>query len=150
MWTAVESHGDLATSLAPVEAEEVVRQILRLQAEAGGSIVDGRMKSFDASGDALGVIPATAAIPLPSSTEINEPPSSRNSNVATLQSSAKELDDLAHLLETSKLFVQAESLRKLSGRLRHDARLLIAMPGDDRKRAAEAELIGPALLPPRP
>lgn len=87
----------------PVAPEDMAREILQLQQQLGGSVVEKRT-------DLQGWRP--------------EPPSTHGDQVLLLRETAFQLDEAAHRLELQDLYEQADALRNVATRLRHDAREL--------------------------
>lgn len=96
----------VASDLAPMPAEEVAREVLRLQQQMGGSVVTDRPNLQD-------LIHSPGPV-MPTKDPINK--------VDELREAAWQLDTTAHRLEKLDLYDQADALRDVANRLRHDAR----------------------------
>jgi hypothetical protein len=102
------------TPMSP-PAQDVAREVLRLQEELGGSIT----KDF-------GELPPQApSQPVPPQYHPHRVQGQR-SPVATLREVVWQLEQSAHLLELLDLYDQADALRNTANRLRLDARAMKA------------------------
>ena len=106
---------ETASDLSPQSAEEVAQEILRIQADMGGSIVETSPVLNPSA--PIPYIPPSPPAPAVSNSAVKK-------QVATLRNAAWQLDSTAHKLEMEDLYVQADTLRKLATSLRHDARQL--------------------------
>lgn len=117
-----------AEVISDLSAEELAREILMLQKQMGGSIVPtspNAMPTPEPLGKAL-ITDKTASQGWP-----DQPPLYRAAPVArqlpkveALRDAAFGLDNTAHRLEELDLYEQADALRNVATRLRHDAREL--------------------------
>ena len=96
----------VASDLGPVPAEEIAREVLRLQQQMGGSVVENR-PSLQGWKDSPGPVALKA---------------SPGNKVCELREAAWQLDITAHRLEKLDLYDQADALRDVADRLRRDAR----------------------------
>ena len=103
------------------DTQEVAREIMKIQQDLGGSIVELPSAELDNAQQ-----PASHPI----STELDAAASS-NDSVTALREASLQLDLVAHRLELLDLYSQADATRELAQRLREDARQL--------KRAASPE-----------
>ena len=94
--------------------EEVARQIVDIQQELGGSIVN------DSTQDGIWGLNSPLVNPVPQTM----PTASSRQPVSTLREAAWQLDVTAHRLELAELYGQADALRELAFELRQDARNL--------------------------
>jgi len=102
----------------PQGAKDVAREILKLQEELGGSVVNFPSADVEA--------------PVPKQPKLFPRQAHRQHDeqdpVAILRQSALELDLLAHRLELLDLYEQSDATRQLAQRLRVDARQRKATP----------------------
>ena len=118
----------VASDLEPVPAEEMAQEILRLQQQMGGSVVDNRteLQGWDYAPRTPDSQEAPPWPTLPSRNAFVE--TNRPSNkVHELREAAWQLDTTAHRLERLDLYEQADALRDVASRLRHDARKIKQM-----------------------
>lgn len=101
---------DYETASEPVPAKEIAREVLRMQQQMGGSVVTDRPNLQGWNPSPSPVTPETAPINKPTN-KVNE-----------LREAAWQLDTTAHRLENLDLYDQADALRDVANRLRHDAR----------------------------
>ena len=106
-------------------AEEVAKQLLEIQQQLGGSIVDQSPRLSEWSG-APPSIGQSASLPSLAWDTFWGPPATAGEHppVAALRASAWQLDTAAHRLESHDLYRQADALRKMAEQLRGDARVL--------------------------
>jgi hypothetical protein len=99
--------GGAPTDAPPAEipSAEVVREIAKIQAQLGGSIVQGSDLES-----------------LASSPHSSPPPVASPSPVAILRDAAWQLDKSAQQLELADLYTHADELRALASELRMEAR----------------------------
>ncbi len=113
----------VASDLEPVPAEEIAREVLRLQQQMGGSVVENRteLQGWDHAPRTPDLQEAPPWPTRPSrndSIEANRP----IHKVIELREAAWQLDTTAHRLENLDLYEQADALRDVASRLRRDAR----------------------------
>ncbi len=117
----------IASDLEPVPAEEIAREVLRIQQQMGGSVVENRaeLQGWDyapRTPDSQEAPPWPASPP-PSPSRIELVDANRPINkVGELREAAWQLDTTAHRLEKLDLYEQADALRDVASRLRQDAR----------------------------
>ena len=106
-------------------AEEVAQELLEIQQQLGGSIVEQSPQLSEWNGAPASLGQNTS---LPSSVwgTLWTPPAAAGEHppVAALRGSAWQLDMAAHRLESHDLYRQADALRKMAEQLRGDARVL--------------------------
>ena len=112
-----ETGNDNTLPVAPQTAEEVAQEILRIQTDMGGSIVE-TSPVFD-SADSIPPISPAPRIPPASQSDVLK-------RIGSLRNAAWQLDSTAHKLEIHDLYDQADALRELATSLRQDARQLKA------------------------
>ncbi|NOZ41380.1 MAG: hypothetical protein GXP24_14315 [Planctomycetes bacterium] len=128
-----ESPGDrsrpsaVASDLAPVPAEAVAREVLRLQQQMGGSVVNNRtgLQGWNHSPGPVKSKKSLATGPRRAELPANhyQPGRQRPANkVNELREAAWQLDTTAHRLEKLDLYDQADALRDVADQLRRDAR----------------------------
>ncbi len=108
---------DYKTASEFLPAEEVAREVLRLQQQMGGSVVTDRPNLQGWNSPPSPVTPKTVPI----------------NKIDELREAAWQLDTTAHRLENLDLYDQADALRDLANRLRRDAR--------EMKQAAETTAV---------
>ena len=145
-------------TVSDVEAEEVARQVLKLQEQLGGSIIGQSQMLSNRDTQALPqgntqALPLSkpstlskwnrVAMPVAPKVPTKQPNSfvesgrlhSAQHEVAALRKAAWQLDTASHRLEQLDLYPQADALRRLAMRLRHDARGLKHASHGDRAGA---------------
>ncbi len=115
----------VASDMTPARAAEVAREVLRLQQQMGGSVVRNRtgLQSWDNS--SWPVTPNEAPLFSPHDdldARRQTLPERSVNKVSELREAAWQLDTTAHRLESLDLYDQADALRDVAHRLRHDAR----------------------------
>ena len=138
-----------STELRDDSAEEMAREILQLQQQLGGSIVDERLRGEPLQMRSLpeAYVPPPRQLAPPDVTLLADPAfaapwpqhranhpaahqsagrhsSPMHSRVRQLRQVAWELDRAAHQLEELDLYEQADAIRAVATRLRRDARLM--------------------------
>ena len=119
----------VASDLEPASVEEIARELLQLQQQMGGSVVDGRAQLQDWNAASGPVTPQDAPAwsaypPLAPTVQSHAAFSSHSNKVHELREAAWQLDTTAHRLEKLDLYDQADALRGVASRLRRDAREL--------------------------
>ncbi len=111
--------------------EALVQELIQLRRELGsdilaGSVLDDGQAEEEFAGSlrtVIGLPPADgAAVPAPS------PADSKQTIVTTVRQESARLDQLAHELECSRAYEQADRLRAIAQRLREAARPLDGRP----------------------
>ena len=113
----------VASDLEPVPAEEIASEVLRLQQQMGGSVLRDRaeLQGWDHAPRTPDTQEAPPWPNSPSRVELIEARRPIN-KVIELREAAWQLDTTAHRLENLDLYEQADALRGVASRLRHDAR----------------------------
>ncbi|MGI9429690.1 MAG: hypothetical protein ACR2NM_13595 [Bythopirellula sp.] len=147
----------VASDRGEESAQEVARELLRLQQQLGGSVVDDRPQLENLPAEVDSYVPAgdfrhrhqltphdTTLLTWPQeqalATDRSPVPALRGANpaggskVSMLRETALLLDTKAHDLELLDLYEQADSLRAVATRLRSDAR---AMKRDAASKSAK-------------
>lgn len=109
-------------SLLPAMPADVAREVMKIQQQLGGSIVQEAFSSFDLPDGPSTIIRATAEMPLPTSSRHTSASNTTRSQTGLLRDSAWELDRLAHQFEIVEMYDQADALRSMATKLREDAR----------------------------
>ena len=117
----------VASDLGPVPAEEIAREVLRLQQQLGGSVVKNRRGLQDWNAPPVPVtpkrLPATVPRRVALPANYYQPGTPRPvDKVGELREAAWQLETTAHRLEKLDLYDQADALRGVASRLRRDAR----------------------------
>lgn len=158
----------VASDRAEPTATDVAREVLRLQQQLGGSVVDARtrLKDIPSSSDRYVPTPRDPVPPrmrhAPDTTLLTWPEEQAmvtdreslvaqgprrqlpHSKVGLLRETALLLDTRAHHLEELDLYEQADALREVAARLRRDARTL-----KQKASTAAGGWLQPTTLPPR-
>ena len=117
----------VASDIAPVSVEDVAREVLQLQQQMGGSVVEDRPQ-LQGWGPNSGPVtpreaPARSAYPPLGAAVSNRAAFPGHAiKVDELREAAWQLDTTAHRLEKLDLYDQADALRSVASRLRRDAR----------------------------
>ncbi len=137
-----EVEGAIASDQSPAnkrDAEEVAREVLRLQEEMGGSIVTDFALPERRSPKVPTYVPDPSRMDPPKT--LSHPQHSWEpqlpSPVAALRQTAWQLEQSAHLLESLDLYSQADALRTTATRLRQDARRMKSEKSHEDSAAAE-------------
>ncbi len=117
----------VASDFKSTPAEEVAREVLRLQQQMGGSVVKNRaeLQGWDyapRTPDSLEAPPWPISPPRVEQINASKPIDKPVDKVGELREAAWQLDTTAHRLEKLDLYDQADALRGVASRLRHDAR----------------------------
>ena len=115
-----------ASGYSDTEAEEIARQVLKLQEQLGGSIIQTSQSLEETPG--LLQPSQASGVPLPSPPHTKYKRGAKKQlalahhRINSLRNAAWQLDSTAHQLEQLDQYPQADALRELAHRLRHDAR----------------------------
>ena len=122
----------LANHTTDDQAAEVARQVLELQQQLGGSIIDqsqtlAKKNQHTNKKSPQATREKSKSSKKPKSAARTNNPNARHKKVSALRNASWQLETSAHKLENLNLYHHADNLRKLAQRLRQDARNLQAV-----------------------